>query len=120
LWLASRTNSRHAGFASGCRAAIETYNPLFLYGGVGMAKTHLMHAIGHTIKQPKPGARAAELRQPRKNLTIEVINSLRFDKMFSFRERFSSLWMCVLWTIPVFIAGKERTQEEFFTRSTVV
>jgi chromosomal replication initiator protein len=89
----------------------KAYNPLFLYGGVGMGKTHLMHAIGHTIKQRNPAARLSYVSA--ETFTIEVINSLRFDKMFSFRERFHTVDVLLVDDIQ-FIAGKERTQEEFF------
>ena len=89
----------------------KAYNPLFLYGGVGMGKTHLMHAIGHTIKQQNPAARLSYVSAEK--FTIEVIHSLRFDKMFSFRERFHTVDVLLVDDIQ-FIAGKERTQEEFF------
>ena len=89
----------------------KAYNPLFLYGGVGMGKTHLMHAIGHMIKQRNPAARLSYVSAEK--FTIEVINSLRFDKMFSFRERFHTVDVLLVDDIQ-FIAGKERTQEEFF------
>src|SRR6266446_6871783 len=89
----------------------KAYNPLFLYGGVGMGKTHLMHAIGHTIKQRNPAAQLSYVSAEK--FTIEVINSLRFDKMFSFRERFHTVDVLLVDDIQ-FIAGKERTQEEFF------
>jgi chromosomal replication initiator protein len=89
----------------------KAYNPLFLYGGVGMGKTHLMHAIGHTIKQRNPTARLSYVSAEK--FTIEVIHSLRFDKMFSFRERFHTVDVLLVDDIQ-FIAGKERTQEEFF------
>ena len=89
----------------------KAYNPLFLYGGVGMGKTHLMHAIGHSIKQRNPAARLSYVSAEK--FTIEVINSLRFDKMFSFRERFHTVDVLLVDDIQ-FIAGKERTQEEFF------
>ena len=89
----------------------KAYNPLFLYGGVGMGKTHLMHAIGHTIKQRNPAARLSYVSAEK--FTIEVINSMRFDKMFSFRERFHTVDVLLVDDIQ-FIAGKERTQDEFF------
>jgi len=89
----------------------KAYNPLFLYGGVGMGKTHLMHAIGHTIKQRNPAARLSYVSAEK--FTIEVINSMRFDKMFSFRERFHTVDVLLVDDIQ-FVAGKERTQDEFF------
>jgi chromosomal replication initiator protein len=89
----------------------KAYNPLFLYGGVGMGKTHLMHAIGHTIKKRNPAMRLSYVSAEK--FTIEVINSLRFDRMTSFRDRFHTVDVLLVDDIQ-FIAGKERTQEEFF------
>jgi chromosomal replication initiator protein len=101
----------HAASRAVAEQPSKAYNPLFLYGGVGMGKTHLMHAIGHTIKQRNPAARLMYVSAEK--FTIEVINSLRFDKMFSFRERFHTVDVLLVDDIQ-FIAGKERTQEEFF------
>src|ERR1043166_1892870 len=101
----------HAASRAVAEQPSKAYNPLFLYGGVGMGKTHLMHAIGHTIKQRNPAARLSYVSAEK--FTIEVINSLRFDKMFSFRERFHTVDVLLADDIQ-FIAGKERTQEEFF------
>ena len=101
----------HAASRAVAEQPSKAYNPLFLYGGVGMGKTHLMHAIGHTIKQHNPAARLSYVSAEK--FTIEVINSLRFDKMFSFRERFHTVDVLLVDDIQ-FIAGKERTQEEFF------
>jgi chromosomal replication initiator protein len=89
----------------------KAYNPLFLYGGVGMGKTHLMHAIGHTIKKRNPAMRLCYVSAEK--FTIEVINSLRFDRMITFRDRFHTVDVLLVDDIQ-FIAGKERTQEEFF------
>src|SRR5437879_5287041 len=86
-------------------------NPLFLYGGVGIGKTHLMHAIGHNIKKRNPAMRLSYVSAEK--FTIEVINSLRFDRMISFRDRFPNVNVLLVDDIQ-FIAGKERTQEEFF------
>src|SRR5229473_2614956 len=98
-----------------CQAVAErpskAYNPLFLYGGVGMGKTHLMHAIGHTIKKRNPAMRLCYVSAEK--FTIEVINSLRFDRMITFRDRFHTVDVLLVDDIQ-FIAGKERTQEEFF------
>ena len=101
----------HAASQAVAEQPPKAYNPLFLYGGVGMGKTHLMHAIGHTIKQRNPAVRLSYVSAEK--FTIEVINSLRFDKMFSFRERFHTVDVLLVDDIQ-FIAGKERTQEEFF------
>ena len=101
----------HAASRAVAEQPSKAYNPLFLYGGVGMGKTHLMHAIGHTIKQRNPAARLSYVSAEK--FTIVVINSLRFDKMLRFRERFQTVDVLLVDDIQ-FIAGKERTQEEFF------
>jgi chromosomal replication initiator protein len=89
----------------------KAYNPLYLYGGVGMGKTHLMQAIGHMVKTRNPSLRLTYISAEK--FTNEVINSLRFDRMITFRDRFRSVDVLLVDDIE-FIAGKERTQEEFF------
>jgi len=101
----------HAASRAVAEQPSKAYNPLFLYGGVGMGKTHLMHAIGHTIKKRNPTMRLSYVSAEK--FTIEVINSLRFDRMISFRDRFHTVDVLLVDDIQ-FIAGKERTQEEFF------
>ncbi len=101
----------HAASRAVAEQPSKSYNPLFLYGGVGMGKTHLMHAIGHLIKKRNPAAKLTYISAEK--FTIEVINSLRFDRMISFRERFHTVDVLLVDDIQ-FIAGKERTQEEFF------
>jgi len=101
----------HAASRAVAEHPSKAYNPLFLYGGVGMGKTHLMHAIGHTIKKRNPAMRLSYVSAEK--FTIEVINSLRFDRMISFRERFHTVDVLLVDDIQL-IAGKERTQEEFF------
>jgi chromosomal replication initiator protein len=89
----------------------KAYNPLFLYGGVGMGKTHLMHAIGHDVKRRQPHASISYVSGEK--FTNEMINSVRYDKMTSFRDRFRNVDVLLIDDIQ-FLAGKERTQEEFF------
>ena len=103
-------------FASAAAKAVaenpsKAYNPLFLYGGVGMGKTHLMHAIGHEIKRRNPEQSICYLSSER--FTNEMINSLRYDKMTSFRDKFRNVDVLLIDDIQ-FLAQKERTQEEFF------
>jgi chromosomal replication initiator protein len=101
----------HAASRAVAEQPSKAYNPLFLYGGVGMGKTHLMHAIGHLIKKRNPAMKLSYVSAEK--FTIEVINSLRFDRMISFRDRFHTVDVLLVDDIQ-FIAGKERTQEEFF------
>ncbi len=89
----------------------KAYNPLFLYGGVGMGKTHLMHAIGHEVKRRQPVASICYVSAEK--FTNEMITSLRNDRMTSFRDRFRTVDVLLVDDIQ-FIAQKERTQEEFF------
>jgi chromosomal replication initiator protein len=98
-----------------CQAVAErpskAYNPLFLYGGVGMGKTHLMQAIGHEVKRRTPQAAICYVSSEK--FTNEMINSLRYDKMISFRDKFRTMDVLLIDDIQ-FLAQKERTQEEFF------
>jgi chromosomal replication initiator protein len=89
----------------------KAYNPLFLYGGVGMGKTHLMHAIGHDVKRRQPHASISYVSGEK--FTNEMINSVRYDKMTGFRDKFRTVDVLLIDDIQ-FLAGKERTQEEFF------
>ena len=89
----------------------KAYNPLFLYGGVGMGKTHLMHAIGHEVKRRLPHAAVSYVSGEK--FVNELIDSLRYNKMTSFRDKFRSVDVLLVDDVQ-FLAGKERMQEEFF------
>src|SRR5438105_7237335 len=91
----------------------QTYNPLYLYGGVGLGKTHLIQATGHAIKAARPNLQIAYLSLER--FMNELINAIRYgyDKTRLFRERYRSIDVLLIDDVQ-FIAGKERTQEEFF------
>ncbi|MDR1196621.1 MAG: chromosomal replication initiator protein DnaA [Endomicrobium sp.] len=103
-------------FAHGCSEAVaknpgKQFNPLFIYGGVGLGKTHLLHAIGNYIKQSNQQLRM--LYTTAEKFTTEFIESLRFDKMTSFKNKYRSL-DCLLIDDIQFLVGKESSQEEFF------
>jgi chromosomal replication initiator protein len=89
----------------------KAYNPLFLYGGVGMGKTHLMHAIGHEVKRRLPHAAISYVSGEK--FVNELIDSLRYNKMTSFRDKFRSVDVLLVDDVQ-FLAGKEKMQEEFF------
>src|SRR5436305_2430697 len=101
----------HAACQAVSQRPSKAYNPLFLYGGVGMGKTHLMQAIGHEVKRALP--HAAILYISSEKFTNEMINSLRYDKMTSFRDKYRNVDVLLIDDIQ-FLAQKERTQEEFF------
>jgi chromosomal replication initiator protein len=89
----------------------KTYNPLYIYGGVGLGKTHLMHAIGHLIKGRNSSLRLTYISSEK--FMNELINAIRYDKTTSFRDRYRTIDVLLMDDIQ-FLAGKERTQEEFF------
>ena len=101
----------HAACQAVAQRPSKAYNPLFLYGGVGMGKTHLMQAIGHEVKRLMPQAAICYVSSEK--FTNEMINSLRYDKMTSFRDKFRNVDVLLIDDIQ-FLAQKERTQEEFF------
>ena len=101
----------HAASRAVAERPSKAYNPLFLYGGVGMGKTHLMQAIGQEVKKRQPEASICYVSSEK--FTNEMINSLRYDKMTSFRDKFRNVDVLLIDDIQ-FLAQKERTQEEFF------
>jgi chromosomal replication initiator protein len=101
----------HAAARAVAENPARSYNPLFLYGGVGLGKTHLLHAIGHHISALHSHLRVMYL--PAEQFVNELISSLRFNRMPDFRERYRSIDILMVDDIQ-FLANKERTQEEFF------
>ena len=125
-WLDSRLNPRltFASFVvgssnafahAGCRAvadrAGEAYNPLFIFAGSGLGKTHLLHAIGHEVRQQRPGARVYYV--PAERFTNEMIYAIQHAQTLGFRNKYRSVDVLLIDDIQ-FLAGKESTQEEFF------
>ncbi len=103
-------------FASAASQAVAekpgiAYNPLFLYGGVGLGKTHLLHAIGNRLKRAAPGTRVVYLAA--EDFVNDLITSIRFERMPAFRERYRTIDVLLVDDIQ-FLAKKERSQEEFF------
>ena len=111
-WIVGSSNQfAHAAALAVANNPAQAYNPLFLYGDVGLGKTHLLHAIGNNIFTNNPGCRIRYISA--ESFTIDLIESIKKDKMPNFRERYRPLDILLVDDIQ-FLAGKERTQEEFF------
>jgi chromosomal replication initiator protein len=107
----SNNSFAHAASMAVAQTPGKSYNPLFLYGGTGLGKTHLLHAIGHTVMQNKKGAKVAYLSSEK--FTNEYIDAIQNNQLVRFRKKYRQTEVLLIDDIQ-FLAGKERIQEEFF------
>jgi chromosomal replication initiator protein DnaA len=110
--IGSSNQFAHAACQAVSRQPGQSYNPLFIFGGAGLGKTHLLRAIGHELYQTKPNLRILFLTS--EAFTNELIQAIRNEKMREFREKYRNGCDVLLLDDVHFLAGKERTQEEFF------
>jgi chromosomal replication initiator protein len=101
----------HAACLAVAQSPAEAYNPLFLYGGVGLGKTHLLHSIGHYVHETRPNLRIAYVSS--ENFLNDLVNAIQSHDVVEFRNTYRTYNILMIDDIQ-FIAGKERTQEEFF------
>ncbi|MBU2543347.1 chromosomal replication initiator protein DnaA [Patescibacteria group bacterium] len=109
--VSSSNEMAHAAATAVSKNPGETYNPLFLYGGVGVGKTHLMHAIGHNILLHQPTAKV--IYSTGEEFTNQIVNAIRTKSTINFKERYRTADILLLDDVQ-FIAGKNSVQEEFF------
>jgi chromosomal replication initiator protein len=109
--VSSSNQFAHAAAKAIAEQSSMHYNPLYVYGGVGLGKTHLMHAVGNHLAKHRPELRQRYLST--ENFMNELINAIRFEKTLDFKEKYRNVDLLLIDDIQ-FLAGKERTQEEFF------